>query len=145
MIKSLNVDLTEHSDFGETLKHILFYKEYLETFKEYVKNGAKSFLTNDEYDAINTYIKIFGIPYHFNQFDYVFDKKDKFEYEIEGHCYRCGKPLRIPWKMYRGLCYECNGDIDEKVPRASEPIDVLARCPWSKYVMRDSREILSLR
>lgn len=148
MIKARNVDLTEHSDFGELLNfnniHI-FCKEDFAAFKEHFKKGANSFMTNDEYDTIKTCIEIFGNPYHFNEFDYVFDKESQFKKEIYEHCYRCGKPLRLPWSEHRGLCDECNSDLDEKKTYVSEPIDILSRCPWSKYAMRDAREILSLR
>lgn len=148
MINSRNVDLTENSDFGKALNFNnirIFDKDYFDSFKEYVKGGTKKNITSDEYDAYDTYIRIFGIHYHFTQFDYVFDKEWKFEKEIDEHCYRCGKPLRIPWRKNRGLCDECNADLLEKTPRISEPIDILSKCPWSKYTMQDSREMFSLR
>lgn len=148
MIKSRNVDLTEHSDFGKSLNFNnidIFYKEDFSTIKEHLKKNGNPFITSDEYDAIKTYINFFGNPYHFNEFDYVFDKEMKFEKEIYEHCYRCGKTLRLPWRKQRGLCDKCNSDLDKEKKNAPEPIDLLSRCPWNKYCIRDQREILSLR
>lgn len=130
MIISRNVDLTEYNDFG-------YEVSFLSDGFELIRIG--------EYDTPFSNNHIFGKRYHRNEYNRIFDVDRKFERDVAQHCYCCGKPLRIPWIKYGGLCEKCDGYLDTKVTRVSEPIDVLARCPWHKYEMSDSREVLSLK
>lgn len=130
MITSRNIDLTENNDFGY---EITFLSDNFELIR--IDDGTPTSHANI----------IFGKRYHKNEYNCVFDVDRNYEKDIEQHCQCCGKPLRIPWIEYRGLCEKCDEYFYTKESRVSEPIDILAKCPWHKYAMSDSREVLSLK
>lgn len=148
MIKSTNIDLTENRDFGERFSFDTPLNIQLSARELNYVNGlyTNDRMSYEEYKLIKKYETIFGKIKHHDASDKVFDKDRRFNEEIEEHCYRCGKHLRIPWLKRQGLCKECNEDMDEKEQLVSNVVDVLQRCPWHKYKeLTDSREILQLR
>ena len=97
------VDLTEHNDFRD---------------RDNINRNAVSdfinneFVTPEELDAINEYENIFGRRHHTVRFElFGYGKSD-----YEGHCYRCGKELRIPWLIFFDLCNESNHLFEPKFP-----------------------------
>lgn len=137
---SRNIDLTEKGDFGsvywDSFDDLVLSNQDIEIYRL----NDDSPMSNETYHRIQRYYSLFGYRYHYNEFNKVFDKDGKFEKKVEEHCYCCGKPLRIPWKKSRGLCKECNKEYDVGDNRY-----IYGKMPWGKYVMNDSREILSLR
>lgn len=142
MISSRNIDLTENNDFGFSNDFTSLEIRPISSDDILSLHLDSSVpITYDTYLKIWEYESIFGERCHHNEFIDVFDKSEKFDNEIEYHCYRCGKPLRIPWRMYRGLCDDCNEYID--LYRNESDLD--NRVPWKQNQIYSSSDVLSLR
>lgn len=78
-------------------------------------------MTNEEYDGLIKWEKIFGRRQHKNQKNKIFDSETKFNKYWENTCYRCGKPIRVPWMGE--ICKNCNNHLEKT---SSD------RIPWKK-------------
>ncbi len=123
-----NIDLTERADFGYPSLIAMDIPVDLDDL--YTRNN----LSIDEYDYLVWWESIFGKK-HRNQKWKLFPKigvdvsydSDKLNYS---HCVRCGKEIRIPWKNYYGLCFECNNKIETTVE---------GKIPWNHTMNFSSR------
>lgn len=108
---SPKIDLTEHRDFGGTRFAFTGFHPLVERWFD---DGN---ISMDEYDYMCWFEGIFGKFRHKNEKNKVFDKEGAYEKELRTHCHRCGKPLRIPWKIFYDLCEECNEIMDSDYRR----------------------------
>ena len=82
-------------------------------------------MTVDEYAHIFRFETLFGKRRHKNEKNTVFDKEKRYINELETHCQRCGKELRLPWNgtmCLVNLCKECNEVMNES----------LGKIPWKR-------------
>lgn len=87
-------------------------------------------MTPVEYEYICRFERIFGRlrkAGHRNEKDKAFGKDVAYENELRTHCHKCGRELRIPWKSFYNLCYECN----EKLLHEYNGI------PWKRSLVSD--------
>jgi hypothetical protein len=119
-----NIDLTESSDFG------LGSGISMDTPVDLDDLDTRNNMSIDEYDYLVWWEGIFGRKRHHNQKWNIFPRigldvpydPDKPNYS---HCVRCGKEIKIPWKNYYGLCFECNNKIETTVD---------SKIPWNHTV-----------
>ena len=131
-----NIDLTERRDFGDGTFTTLARPSF--DLRHY--DGP---MGRDEYEYIVWWESVFGRESHDNEKYTVFDKNETYEMELETHCHRCGKELRIPWKRYYNLCEKCNYDVDYEYERL----------PWKAWKgstsdgepVSNARELFDLR
>lgn len=98
---SRRVDLTEHMDFSmDSFSDIRLVE---------IPDDEYELMTTEEYELLTWWEGIFGKKEHRNQKHEIFSK-DIFN-ELKAHCYRCGKPFRIPWDSIGGICRKCDGEI----------------------------------
>ena len=104
---SRKIDLTEHRDFsGDNHSWFTITEIDADLFDE-------SYISSTEYDYIAWWESIFGRRRHTNRKHEIFkpyDEKTFIENSMK-RCQRCGKPLKIPWRRYGGLCKECEDDL----------------------------------
>jgi hypothetical protein len=118
---SPRVDLTEHMDFsGGTIN-------VMDTIIEIPLDEYQP-MTCDEYEWFKWWESIFGRRGHRNQKYEIFNLKGTLN-ECKSHCYRCGKPFRIPWDNIGGVCRKCD----------SEMCDSEHNIPWKNYHAQSSR------
>lgn len=99
-----NIDLTEHGDFRNRITFTGQLDIPIELWDEDI-------MTSEDYEKIRRWESIFGKRRHINRKRDVFEITP-FKVHLEGHCYRCGKELRLPWKRDRDLCKECSDYIE---------------------------------
>lgn len=106
------IDLTLHNDFSGGGAVIT----PLDDFDIAVDNLYDTRnMSNDDYEKLIKYEKIFGRKRHFTDAMEVFMKSDEeYRYRYINHCWRCGKEHRIPWKITGDLCEECEEKINRK-------------------------------
>ena len=106
------IDLTERNDFSSLRVEDVLTSMFLDD----------ELVSSDEYETIVRWESIFGKERHDNEKAEIFDYNGKYERDVERHCQRCGIELRVPWKVFYGLCKEC----DEFVDAGDEPL------PWKR-------------
>lgn len=124
-----NIDLTERADFGYPSLITMDMPVDLDDL------DTRNNMSMDEYDYLVWWEGIFGRKRHRNQKWKLFPKMDiDVLYDQENshpsYCVRCGKPIRIPWKNYYGLCFECNNKIETTVD---------GKIPWNHTMNFSSR------
>ena len=125
-----NIDLTENRDFRTKSVAIINFDTGLIT----------AFVNEDKFE------KFFGKKYHYTETLAVFENTESYEQEMREHCQRCGKLLRIPWKVKHELCETCDEDTDtefsdkNKIQWFSNKNFVINRLGND-----DDRDILSMR
>jgi len=118
---SPRVDLTEHMDFsGGTIN-------VMDTIIEIPLDEYQP-MTCDEYERFKWWESIFGRRGHRNQKYEIFNLKGTLN-ECKSHCYRCGKPFRIPWDNIGGVCRKCDNEM----------CDSEHNIPWKNYHAQSSR------
>lgn len=108
------VDLTEHGDFaGGVNFDDMSVTEAIQFSIDEILNEDS--MTNEQYFYISAYEAIFGKRIHITEKHNVFDRYDISSLHIDTtKCFRCGRPIRAPWRMVYGLCPECRQhEIDE--------------------------------
>lgn len=119
---SPKIDLTLNREFtsGEIDVNVSNSVRYVEI--DLITNDEA--MTVDEYAHIFRFETLFGKRRHKNEKNTVFDKEKRYINELETHCQRCGKELRLPWNgiMYFDLCRECNEAVNES----------LGKIPWKR-------------
>lgn len=98
---SPKVDLTEHMDFNEGIFSNIRLVE--------ISDDEQDLMSNEEYEWFIWWEGIFGRKEHRNQNHEILFKGALNE--LKAHCYRCGKPFRIPWDNIGGVCRKCNDEI----------------------------------
>ena len=120
---SPRVDLTEHIDFGGGTIN------FMDTLIE-IPLDEYQLMTCDEYEWFKWWESIFGRRGHRNQKHEIFNPNGTLN-ECRSHCYRCGKPFRIPWDNIGGVCRKCDGEM----------CDSVQAIPWKKYQSQRERDI----
>lgn len=76
----------------------------------------------DEYNWFIRLKSIFGRRGHSNQKRKIFHPNGTLN-ESKAHCYRCGKPFRIPWDNIGDVCRKC----DDEMRNSDHTL------PWKKH------------
>lgn len=101
---SPKVDLTEHMDFNGGSMNIFSNIRLVE-----ISDDEQELMSTEEYEWLTWWEGIFGRKEHRNQNHEILFKGALNE--LKAHCYRCGKPFRIPWDNIGGVCRKCNDEI----------------------------------
>ena len=88
-------------------------------------------MSTDEYEQLLWWESIFGRRGHRNQKHKIFNIDDDSFIRNMSHCYRCGKPFRVPWDNIGGVCRKCDSEI----------CDSGHNIPWKKYQSQRERDI----
>jgi hypothetical protein len=121
---SPKIDLTEHMDFSGGSINLM------DTLIE-IPNDEYSLMSSDEYEWFIWWEGIFGRKGHRNQKHEIFNPDTDPFIRSKSHCYRCGKPFRIPWDNIGGVCRKCD----------SEMCDSVQAIPWKKYSSPRERDV----
>ena len=125
---SPKIDLTEHRDFGGGTIDLMDTPIEI-PYDEY------ELMTPDEYERLIWLEGIFGKRGHWNQKHKIFNIDDSpFISRNKSHCYRCGKPFRIPWDNIGGVCRKCDSEN-------SEMCNSVQVIPWKKCQSPIERDI----
>ena len=99
-----NIDLTENRDFGGS-----FQTTAMDIPIEL--SEADNIMTTEDYEKIIRRESIFGKKRHTNGKHHIFGRTT-FVKNLESHCYRCGKELKLPWERNRmELCKQCSDKV----------------------------------
>ena len=125
-----NIDLTENRDFGGSFQITAmgFPIEMSE---------ADNIMTTEDYDKIIRRESIFGKKRHTNGKHRIFGRTT-FVKNLESHCYRCGKELKLPWERNRmELCKQCS----DKVKHDNQYL----KFPWNYISIIRTDDLFNLR
>lgn len=115
-----NIDLTENRDFGGSFTPIELSK-------------ADNIMTLEDYRRES----IFGKKRHTNGKHHIFGRTT-FVKNLESHCYRCGKELKLPWERNRmELCKQCS----DKVKHDNQYL----KFPWNYISIIRTDDLFNLR
>ena len=103
-----NIDLTENRDFSGGNAWIIPFDIPTGDFWERYDGEH---ISSEDFDKLLRWEQIFGEKGHPNHKRVAFNKdKDDEQMFLERqnyHCYRCGRDIRVPWKIKLGLCSDC--------------------------------------
>ena len=125
-----NIDLTENRDFGGRFQITAmgFPIEMSE---------ADNIMTTEDYEKIIRRESIFGKKRHTNGKHRIFERTT-FVKNLESHCYRCGKELKLPWERNRmELCKQCS----DKVKHDNQYL----KFPWNYISIIRTDDLFNLR
>ena len=119
-----NIDLTENRDFGGS-------------FQITAMDIPDNIMTLEDYDKIIRRESIFGKKRHTNGKHRIFGRTT-FVKNLEFHCYRCGKELKLPWERNRmELCKQCS----DKVKHDNQYL----KFPWNYISIIRTDDLFNLR
>ena len=119
-----NIDLTENRDFGGS-------------FQITAMDIPNNIMTLEDYDKIIRRESIFGKKRHTNGKHRIFGRTT-FVKNLESHCYRCGKELKLPWERNRmELCKQCS----DKVKHDNQYL----KFPWNYISIIRTDDLFNLR
>lgn len=119
-----NIDLTENRDFGGS-------------FQITAMDIPDNIMTLEDYDKIIRRESIFGKKRHTNGKHRIFGRTT-FVKNLESHCYRCGKELKLPWERNRmELCKQCS----DKVKHDNQYL----KFPWNYISIIRTDDLFNLR
>ena len=119
-----NIDLTENRDFGGS-------------FQITAMDIPDNIMTLEDYDKIIRRESIFGKKRHTNGKHRIFGRTT-FVKNLESHCYRCGKELKLPWERNRmELCKQCS----DKVKHDNQYL----KFPWNYISIIRTDDLFHLR
>ena len=119
-----NIDLTENRDFGGS-------------FQTTAMDIPDNIMTLEDYDKIIRRETIFGKKRHTNGKHRIFGRTT-FVKNLESHCYRCGKELKLPWERNRmELCKQCS----DKVKHDNQYL----KFPWNYISIIRTDDLFNLR
>lgn len=119
-----NIDLTENRDFGGS-------------FQITAMDIPDNIMTLEDYDKIIRRETIFGKKRHTNGKHRIFGRTT-FVKNLESHCYRCGKELKLPWERNRmELCKQCS----DKVKHDNQYL----KFPWNYISIIRTDDLFNLR
>ena len=125
-----NIDLTENRDFGGNFQ-ITAMDIPIEL------SEADNIMTLEDYDKIIRRESIFGKKRHTNRKHRIFGRTT-FVKNLESHCYRCGKELKLPWERNRmELCKQCS----DKVKHDNQYL----KFPWNYISIIRTDDLFNLR
>ena len=125
-----NIDLTENRDFGGNFQ-ITAMDIPIEL------SEADNIMTLEDYDKIIRRESIFGKKRHTNGKQHIFGRTT-FVKNLESHCYRCGKELKLPWERNRmELCKQCS----DKVKHDNQYL----KFPWNYISIIRTDDLFNLR
>lgn len=126
-----NIDLTENRDFGGSFQTIAMNIPPIEL------SEADNIMTLEDYDKIIRRESIFGKKRHTNGKHHIFGRTT-FVKNLESHCYRCGKELKLPWERNRmELCKQCS----DKVKHDNQYL----KFPWNYISIIRTDDLFNLR
>ena len=119
-----NIDLTENRDFGGS-------------FQITAMDIPDNIMTLEDYDKIIRRESIFGKKRHTNGKHRIFGRTT-FVKNLESHCYRCGKELKLTWERNRmELCKQCS----DKVKHDNQYL----KFPWNYISIIRTDDLFNLR
>ena len=119
-----NIDLTENRDFGGS-------------FQITAMDIPDNIMTLEDYEKIIRRESIFGKKRHTNGKHHIFGRTT-FVKNLESHCYRCGKELKLPWERNRmELCKQCS----DKVKHDNQYL----KFPWNYISIIRTDDLFNLR
>ena len=119
-----NIDLTENRDFGGS-------------FQITAMDIPDNIMTLEDYEKIIRRESIFGKKRHTNGKHRIFGRTT-FVKNLESHCYRCGKELKLPWERNRmELCKQCS----DKVKHDNQYL----KFPWNYISIIRTDDLFNLR
>lgn len=125
-----NIDLTENRDFGGSFQ-ITTMAIPIELSEE------DNLMTLEDYEKIIRRESIFGKKRHTNGKHHIFGRTT-FVKNLESHCYRCGKELKLPWERNRmELCKQCS----DKVKHDNQYL----KFPWNYISIIRTDDLFNLR
>lgn len=125
-----NIDLTENRDFGGSFQ-ITAMDIPIEL------SEADNIMTTEDYEKIIRRESIFGKKRHTNGKHRIFGRTT-FVKNLESHCYRCGKELKLPWERNRmELCKQCS----DKVKHDNQYL----KFPWNYISIIRTDDLFNLR
>ena len=125
-----NIDLTENRDFGGNFQ-ITAMDIPIEL------SEADNIMTTEDYEKIIRRESIFGKKRHTNGKHRIFGRTT-FVKNLESHCYRCGKELKLPWERNRmELCKQCS----DKVKHDNQYL----KFPWNYISIIEIDDLFNLR
>ncbi len=125
-----NIDLTENRDFGGSFQ-ITAMDIPIEL------SEADNIMTTEDYEKIIRRESIFGKKRHTNGKHRIFERTT-FVKNLESHCYRCGKELKLPWERNRmELCKQCS----DKVKHDNQYL----KFPWNYISIIRTDDLFNLR
>lgn len=125
-----NIDLTENRDFGGNFQ-ITAMDIPIEL------SEADNIMTTEDYEKIIRRESIFGKKRHTNGKHRIFGRTT-FVKNLESHCYRCGKELKLPWERNRmELCKQCS----DKVKHDNQYL----KFPWNYISIIRTDDLFNLR
>lgn len=125
-----NIDLTENRDFGGSFQ-ITAMDIPIEL------SEADNIMTLEYYEKIIRRESIFGKKRHTNGKHRIFGRTT-FVKNLESHCYRCGKELKLPWERNRmELCKQCS----DKVKHDNQYL----KFPWNYISIIRTDDLFNLR
>lgn len=104
------VDLTANRQFsgGGAVVTPSFFDVSADFFDRY--NGMG--MTNEEFEYLVWHESMFGVHHHYSSAVQIFNTDGIpgciNKAENRQRCVRCGKEIRMPWKVRGGLCEECD-------------------------------------
>jgi hypothetical protein len=118
-----NIDLTERGDFSNGV--LAPQIESLSSDMEIRDLFSFQCMSNADYEKLQRYERFFGRKWHYTDYLDVF-REDESEWieRSKCHCARCGKEIRIPWKRYGGLCYNCDSIFESRALPWQSPLSV---------------------
>ena len=116
-----NIDLTENRNFSGN-DHTIYIDLPID-----IPMDEYQSMTPEQYEHLLWYESIFGRKRHLTEKRELFQLEWKELNELRKNCYRCGRPLRIPWNNFGGICRKCEEEMgreDEEDSRKDR------RKPW---------------
>ena len=125
-----NIDLTENRDFGGSFQTTAMGIPI-------ELSEADNIMTTEDYEKIIRRESIFGKKRHTNGKHRIFERTT-FVKNLESHCYRCGKELKLPWERNRmELCKQCS----DKVKHDNQYL----KFPWNYISIIRTDDLFNLR
>lgn len=126
-----NIDLTENRDFSGGFQITAAMNTPIEL------SEADNIMTLEDYDKIIRRESIFGKKRHTNGKHHIFGRTT-FVKNLESHCYKCGKELKLPWERNRmELCKQCS----DKVKHDNQYL----KFPWNYISIIRTDDLFNLR
>lgn len=124
-----NIDLTENRDFGGSFQ--------ITAMGFPIELSEADNMTPEDYEKIIRRESIFGKKRHTNGKHRIFGRTT-FVKNLESHCYRCGKELKLPWERNRmELCKQCS----DKVKHDNQYL----KFPWNYISIIRTDDLFNLR
>ena len=108
-----NIDLTANRDFGAGRLADAWFDVPFEP-DDFFAGHENEVMTTDKYEELLEKERFFGKNVHPNRKWDVFKRQEDneaFNERRKCHCFRCGAQVKIPWRIYEGLCEKCENEM----------------------------------